>query len=548
MKTHHMMICFVLGLALMVGQTAAQKGTIETIEIYSPALEGNLIGDPATRLCRIYLPPSYTSSRWHYPVVLVLHGFGGGTTTFSSSAGLYDVLANRGDLPEAIFVFPDGSSRFGGSQYLSSEAVGDYGAYITRDIVAYVDSAYRTIPHRESRGIYGHSMGGFGSLKLALSHPDALSAVVGDAGGYDLGFDQVRQTMKRAIPIALGSNWDTLGGIFDSDLPLRDFLAFAAGTIPNPDNPPFFVDVPFVEVDGEISEPNPGDWDRAWDRVVEHDVIREVDRYLERQHQLRFIGFFHGINDPGFDGGTVVEQARILDRKLTEAGIEHTYIEHAGTHQSKIAEALPLLLPHLRPVPPEVPDIDRVSPGALIALTGQPRSLNDLHLRFAAPLEQTARPFVDASALGGRAEVPLRRISDTEYAGDEPIIPTRNGRFFLPLALETADDDAYVAHRLPVDVFPAQDAVLFGENTAPAWTLEVNRRVESTPAVHDNRPGLALSTTSSTWWIAFGATTPVDLFGYEALRFAFHPGNHALPAERDPRLQVASSICWRKWT
>jgi len=538
MNIHRIVICLILGIGLWANQTVAQKGTLETIQIYSPALESNLIGDRATRSFGVYLPPSYNSSRWRYPVVLLLHGFGFGSGSLGDSAGRYDVLMNSG-IPESILVFPDGSSRFGGSQYLSSEVVGDYATHITREIVAYVDSAYRTIPHRESRGIYGHSMGGFGSLKLALSHPEVLSVVVGDAGSYDLGFEQYRRAIRRAIPIALESDWDTLGDIFDFDPPRRDFLAYAAGTIPNPDNPPFFVDVPFVVVDGEIQEPTPGAWDRAWDRVVEHDVIREVERYVERPHRLNFIGFFHGLNDSGFDGGTVVEQARILDRKLTEMGIEHTYIEHTGTHSSKVREALPLMLPHLRTLPSGVPDIDQLSPGSLTALAGQPRDLNDLRITFAAPLEQ-GRLSIDASALGDRAEISFQRTSATEQAGSESITPIYNGRFFLPIVLETDSGDAYVAHRLQVDVFPAQDAVLFANDLGPTWSLDANRRVVPTPAAHDNRPGLALLSSGS-WRVAFETDQPVHLFGYEGLRFAFHPANFALPEDRDPRLQVGTA-------
>ncbi|MBT4611450.1 MAG: T9SS type A sorting domain-containing protein [Gemmatimonadetes bacterium] len=525
--------CLVLAVGLTAEQAESQEGTIEAIEIHSPALEGNLIGDPATRLSFVYLPPGYHASRWRYPVVFVLHGAGLSPIHFAGSAVPYDVLANRGDLPEAIFVFPSGSSRFGGSFYLNSEAVGDFGTYITRDLLDYIDDNYRTIPAPESRGIYGHSMGGWGSMRLALSYPDILGAVFSDAGIYDLGYEEVRRSVAATMPRALAAEW----GSFAENDPL--VLAFMAGIIPNPDNPPFFVDASFVEVDGSIQEPSPGAWERAWDRVVAHDNIRKVDHYLAGAERLRFIGFTHGVADGGYGGFTAVEQARILDRKLTDAGLEHTYIEHPGGHTAQIHEVLPLLLPELRTLPPELPDISRLSMGGLTAITGQPHTLGELQLSLTTGLEPTVRLYLDASALGERADIALTHHSDTEYTGNGSITAVRNGRFFLPIAMGTEDGDAYVAHRLPVDVYPAQDAVLFGDDLGPTWSLDANSRVQPEPGAFDDRPGLALASSGS-WRMSFETTTPVSLFGYEALHFEFHPASYSISEGRDPRLGVGT--------
>ena len=63
-------------LSLLCIMTQAQQGTKERIKVYSHALEGNLINDPAERDVTVYLPPSYSSeSDRHYPVVYMLHGF-----------------------------------------------------------------------------------------------------------------------------------------------------------------------------------------------------------------------------------------------------------------------------------------------------------------------------------------------------------------------------------------------------------------------------------------------------------------------------------------
>ena len=159
--------------------------------------------------------------------------------------------------PEAILVSVDGSNRFGGSWYQSSVVIGDYETYITRDIVARVDSAYRTIPHRENRGVWGVSMGGFGALHLALNYPEVFSVVLGTAGPYDFNEDGWRQTMRDGIPSALAADWDSYRDLRWT-VGIRRFLSWAAAAIPDPDNPPFFVDVSFIEVDGEIQESTPG--------------------------------------------------------------------------------------------------------------------------------------------------------------------------------------------------------------------------------------------------------------------------------------------------
>jgi enterochelin esterase-like enzyme len=515
---------------------SAESGTLEVVEIHSPALEENLIGDPATREMCIYLPPSYASGRLRYPVILVLHGFG---QDFKWGAGttLYDELMLSGQMPESIIVCVDGNNRFGGSNYRSSETIGDYETYITRDILAFVDANYRTIPHRDSRGIYGYSMGGTGSLHLALSYPEVLGAVVGAAGGYDFGYEPLRRTMVNSIPSAMAADWDSYSSLEFSigGGMAQDFLACAAGTIPNPDQPPFFVDVPFVEVDGQIQEAFPGAWDQAWDRVVEHDVMHDLDRYIAGAERLRFIGFIHGRNDIGWGGWSDVEQARILDRRLTELGIEHTYVEHDGGHESRIGEALVLLSAHLRAVPPGMPAFASVAPERMAAIAGQSRLL-DVHVTLEASLEtgdETARLVLDASALGGPSAIPLARGDDAEYAGRATVTSARSGQFPLRIVLETGLGDAYAAPVLPVDVFPDGPAVILDERLAPDWSVTAGGGAQPpvfdasvTPARGDVAAAFAVESASFVGWnVQLIPDEPVHPLGYAALAFSFHPGD-----------------------
>jgi enterochelin esterase-like enzyme len=163
-----------------------QEGTLEWGEITSSALQGNLLGDPATRSFAVYLSPNYETSQKRYPSFYMLHGVGQNEGIFTGMRNTIDSMIQDGEIEEMIAVFVDGTNSLGGSWYFSLVTLGDYETYITQDLVNYVDAHYRTIAHRNSRGITGFSMGAHGSMHLALKFPDVFGAVVAQAGVYDM--------------------------------------------------------------------------------------------------------------------------------------------------------------------------------------------------------------------------------------------------------------------------------------------------------------------------------------------------------------------------
>ena len=174
--------------------TPAAAGKIETVQgkITSNALAGNLLGDPATRTYSVLLPPSYGASDKRYPVVYVLHWYTGKDYSMvGPMLAPYMSLLREDKVQEMIFVFPDASNTFGGSQYLSSPTIGDYETYVTQEFVELVDATYRTIPDRNSRGITGCSMGGDGSIYLALKYPGVFSVAAPASATYDWARDPV---------------------------------------------------------------------------------------------------------------------------------------------------------------------------------------------------------------------------------------------------------------------------------------------------------------------------------------------------------------------
>src|SRR5262245_13309722 len=169
---------------LFAGQTnapAAKKGTVEHIKVHGKSLEGNLEGDSPDRDVFVYVPPSYVASKnRRYPVVYLLHGYGltgERWMTFTSLADYADKDIAAGTMKEMILVSPDAFTKYNGSMYSASVTTGDWEAFIADDLVSYVDSHYRTIPNRMSRGLAGHSMGGYGTIRIGMKRPDVFSSM-----------------------------------------------------------------------------------------------------------------------------------------------------------------------------------------------------------------------------------------------------------------------------------------------------------------------------------------------------------------------------------
>ena len=332
-------------------------------------LTENLIGEDGSKVIWIYLPPSYDFTEKRYPVIYVLHGFNGTSKSLTRKMkSAMDRMILSEEIQEAIAVFVDGSNRFGGSQYLSSPTIGDYETYIRRDLVDWIDRQYRTIPHRDSRGITGFSMGAYGSMHLSLKYPEVFGVVVAQAGTYDFKDDLIESfTEKGGVVLTLmeplkqksgDEFWDALDALADSDalkrisLPFRNGLAYLAGVASNPNKPPCYLDLPYRL---KVGIPP---WERdeeVWERIVENDIIHELERYADRLKQnprrpvqLNGIKLVHGLEDET----ALPRQAEALDQKLTELGIDHEFVTHGGGHTFIAEESLRFMAQHLAFKPP----------------------------------------------------------------------------------------------------------------------------------------------------------------------------------------------------
>src|SRR6202167_486468 len=221
-------------------------GTMERIKVHGKALEGNLEGDSADRDVSIYLPPSYATERnRRYPVIYLLHGYTdsddlwfGTKEHFINVPTVTDKALASGGTREMIIVMPNAYTAYQGSMYSSSPTPGDWETFVARELVAYVDSHYRTIPDSASRGLAGHSMGGYGTVRIGMKNPDVFSSL------YILSPCCMTANINPK-PSPKAATIHTPADLAQADFGTKAQFASAAAWSPNPKNPPLFLDLPY---------------------------------------------------------------------------------------------------------------------------------------------------------------------------------------------------------------------------------------------------------------------------------------------------------------
>jgi enterochelin esterase-like enzyme len=127
---------------------------------------------------KVYTPPGYEEGAQRYPVVYNLHGAGGGSPQRQwVRAGLtLKEGIETGKVQPAIYVFVDGLGDTFFLDYPDGSVKAE--SMIVRELIPFIDRNYRTIAARDGRAIEGFSMGGAGSLRLAIKYPDLFRSVV----------------------------------------------------------------------------------------------------------------------------------------------------------------------------------------------------------------------------------------------------------------------------------------------------------------------------------------------------------------------------------
>ncbi|HEY5667452.1 MAG TPA: alpha/beta hydrolase-fold protein [Gammaproteobacteria bacterium] len=315
--------------------SAQDGGSIERIKVTSPSLEGNLQGNPVERDVVVYLPPSYEAEPGRrYPVLYQLHGWLPSAEVWSRMIGLEqgaNAAIASGRAREMIIVVPDALTIFEGSMYSTSVTTGDFEGFIVRDLVEYIDSHYRTIPERASRGLSGHSMGGYGTVRLAMKYPELYSSFYAMSSCCLAPYVADDAGNRAAAEITTLEEADA-AAVF-TKVP----LSLAAAWSPNPNRPPLYFDFPLQ--DGEVQPLIIAKWNA-------NVPLAMIDQYVWNLRRYDAIGLEVGLQDG------LIEANRQLSRVLTEYGIEHSFGTYEGDHTNRVAErfegwVLPFFSEHL---------------------------------------------------------------------------------------------------------------------------------------------------------------------------------------------------------
>ncbi len=317
-------------------------GRIERVTVHGASLVGNLEGDSPDREVLVYLPPSYARNPGRrYPVVYLLHGFTDKADLWFGLSGPHFVnlpaavdQAYAHGAREMILVMPDAFTKYAGSMYSNSPVTGNWEAFITHDLVRFIDAHYRTLPNRASRGLAGHSMGGYGTLRLAMKYPGIFSSV------YAMSPCCLSANLTpSAAVMARAAQALSTGSIAKAGFGVQAMLASAAAWSPDPANPPSYFDLPVAN-----GQPVPTVI-AAW---VANAPLAMVYQFIPNLKTYDAIAFDAGDRDVGI-AGTVGS----LDRILTAFGVEHVAQIYEGNHVDHIqqrleAHVMPFFSQHLR--------------------------------------------------------------------------------------------------------------------------------------------------------------------------------------------------------
>ncbi len=332
-------------------------GRVEQPFLTSRVLADNPLRDPHVRPVPVYLPAGYDDDPGRrYPVVVMLTGYGGTGPHLlnlrawdESLPQQLDRLIGSGAMAPAIVVMPDCWTRYGGSQYLNSSALGRYEDYLIEEVIPFVDAHYRTLPDRAHRGIAGKSSGGYGALVQGMHHPEVFGAVACHSGDMYFEFCYMGDIAKLGANLASYGGWPKLRDEVNSIRPKDTKFYQTMGTLcygmayaPNPQAPDGF-DLP---IDAETGALNAD----VWARWLVHDPLRKLEapQHADALRSLKLLYIDAGSRDEF----SLQVGARLFAQRLAAQGIAHRFEEFADGHFNihyRYDISLPLLSEALQP-------------------------------------------------------------------------------------------------------------------------------------------------------------------------------------------------------
>ena len=298
------------------------SGTLLTRIIHSSYLQ-NSGGENPDRRISVYLPPNYEKSKQRYPVVYYLHGFMGNDSIYPGMKTILDRAIATNKIRPYILVIADNNTLFAGSFYSNTILTGNFTDFEAKELVSYMDKNFRTISNRNGRAIGGHSMGGYGVLKIAMLYPDVFCCAYAMSPGllaFVKEFGPNSESFKQLAAIKTKQDLDK------SYYP-RVIAACARAWSPNPNKPPFYIDLPFNYVGDSLVVDS-----AVYEKWRANMPLYMIDKYASNLKKLKAIKLDWGRND----GSRFPVQCGMFSQELENHGIEHYAEEYIGTHVNKI--------------------------------------------------------------------------------------------------------------------------------------------------------------------------------------------------------------------
>jgi ketosteroid isomerase-like protein len=335
-----------LAFALAASSAPAQPaGRLVTAQIESKSFTGSRIGISPTRNVSIYLPPRYGEGGRRFPVLYFLnHFFQDHREPFAThgAKGLLDKAIREGVIDDLIVVTADFATPAGSSWFVNSSATGNWEDFMVRELVPFVDAHYRTLATRNSRGIAGDGVGGYGAIRFGMRRPDMFGAVYAMQPLGTGGSIQPTHSRPDFELLARARSLDEVEGFS------RIFTSIYQAFVPNPDRPPLYFDPPARRVRGELVVDS-----RTMARFHEHiELAGLVSAYADNLKSLRGFKFDWGRMDPITDH---IHGSRNLAYRLSEFGVPMEAEEYDGGFRDRhwgergrfYTEVLPFFARHL---------------------------------------------------------------------------------------------------------------------------------------------------------------------------------------------------------
>lgn len=330
----HILSAAAAALLVAIPAAAQDSARVEQLTFESPSLAGNLEGNDTTRSVVVVTPPGYDENPdKRYPVVYYLHGYWMPVDVQQAGFRLDEAVQASSEAGHHfIMVMPDGFSKLRGGFYSSGPTVGDYESMVADDLVNWVDANYRTIADPASRGLAGHSMGGYGTIRIAMHRPGIFSSI------YMMSaccLPPMEMTPEQARMIEGMSEEDVANAEFGQLAGVSTLATWSPD--PNADN--------FLHVDTGLREDGTID-PLVNQRLAANSPVVLVPQFLPELNGLE--AFAMDIGDQDF----LLEGNAQFREELDRFGVDYDFELYEGDHGNRIRErirtkVLPFFAEHL---------------------------------------------------------------------------------------------------------------------------------------------------------------------------------------------------------